>query len=77
MRYLQLVAGTLFVIKGICKCIALPSALAALHVDSAYSAGEATGLVIGALGILAGGVALISHGRRAGRPVAAGRRPAP
>jgi hypothetical protein len=72
MRYLQLVTGIVLVIKGVHECVVLPAAIAALRVGSAYSAGEATGLAIGALAVLVGGVTLVLHGWRAKRTVAAG-----
>lgn len=72
MRYMQCAIGVIFVIKGIRECIALPTAIAALHMGSAYSAGEAAGLVAGAPAVLVGGVALCVHDRRARRAVAVG-----
>lgn len=72
MRYLQFVIGIILVIKGVCDCIALPSAITALHVGSAYSAGEATGLVVGSLAVLIGGVVIVLHSWRARRIAAVG-----
>jgi len=72
MRYLQFVIGIILVFKGVRDCIALPAAITALHVGSAHSAGEATGLVVGSLAVLVGGVALVLHGWRAKRTDAVG-----
>lgn len=62
MRVVQVLIGIILLIEGTKGCIALPAALSALHVSSAYSAGEATGLVLGAFAMLAGGVLLLVHG---------------
>lgn len=72
MRHVQLVIGVILVIKGISDCIALPAALSALQLGTAYSAGEATGLVIGAMAVLAGGVILVLKNWRAPRTIETG-----
>ena len=64
MRYLQVFIGLILLAKGVKECVALPAALSALNVTSAYSAGEATGLVIGTLAVLAGGLVLLAHSWR-------------
>lgn len=67
MRYLQVFIGLILLADGVKECMALPAALSALHVASAYSAGEAAGLIIGILAVLAGGVVLLARscpGRR-------------
>lgn len=77
MRYAKLIIGIVLLIKGIKAAFALPASLSAVHVPagaagfaSAYAAGEAAGLVIGTLAILAGGVILFASGlvhRRGGK----------
>lgn len=76
MRSMQFIIGIILVVKGIGDCFALPAAISALHVGSAYSAGEATGLVVGTLAVLAGGVMLALHTWRARKPMVAADTPA-
>lgn len=71
MRYLQCLLGIILIFKGIKECIALPAGIAALHVGSAYTAGEAAGLVIGTLALLAGGLIFLVYSWRGFRGTAA------
>jgi len=71
MRYMQFVIGVILLIKGIKEVIALPAAASSIHVGSAYTAGEMTGLVVGTLAVVVGGGVLVTRGWREMR----GRRP--
>lgn len=62
MRYLQIVIGLIVLSRGIASGVALPARLSALHLDSAYAAGQATGMTVVPLALLAGGVLLIVQG---------------
>ncbi len=80
MRYVKIVVGLLLIAKGVVDFTRLPGALAATHAHSAlavghvstgFLAGEAagveTGLVVGALAVLIGGVLLVASAWRRGQ----------
>jgi hypothetical protein len=69
MRYVRFVIGFILVVKGVKDCIALPAAISGLQIGASYSAGEATGLIVGTLALLAGGAILVMQGWRARRAV--------